>query len=367
MGLEFIKPNTNFHFLGYRKYAYILSALVILAGVVSLIIQGGPRYGVDFGGGMTIQLKFAKHVTPEDIKKPLDQAGLAHLTVQRLGPEKDNAFLISAPERKDESLEEVRVQVDKALKDNFGEGTFEVQKMEVVGPKVGADLKAGALNAVFYAVLIISIYISGRFEQRWLAAGAMAAGLSLGVWALREFGLSTGWLILGALLITLALCWVLKLKFALGAVVADIHDVAITVGIFSILGLEFDLTVLAALLTLLGYSLNDTIIVYDRIRERLHHSKGEPLENVINTAINQTLSRTLLTSFITLFTVTALYLFGGSVLREFSLAMMIGVITGTYSSIFVASPILLDFGGGLEALQREALPGGVKAVQGGKV
>jgi len=366
MGLEFIKPDTNFHFLGYRKYAYILSAVVILAGVVSLFMKGGPAFGVDFAGGITIQLKFTKHVTPEEIRSSLDRAGLEHLAVQRLGAEKDNAFQVNAPE-KDESVDQVRTQVDTALKAGFGEGTFEVQKLDAVGPKVGADLKAGALNAIFVAVLLISIYISGRFEQRWLVSIIMAAALWGGTLILREFGLSTGWLIFGALIITLAFCWVLKLKFALGAVVADIHDIAITVGIFSIFGLEFDLTVLAALLTLLGYSLNDTIIVYDRIRERLHHTKGEPLEQVINAAINQTLSRTLLTSFITFFMVTVLYFFGGSALHEFSLAMMIGVVTGTYSSIFVASPILLDFGGGLEALRDQPVTANAaKAVQGGK-
>jgi preprotein translocase subunit SecF len=352
MGLELIKPNVNFNFLGYRKYAYILSTLLVLAGVASLVMKGGPRYGVDFAGGMTIQLKFAKAVTPDDIKKPLDSAGLPHLVVQRMGQDKENSFLISASE-KGEPLEQVRVKVDQALKASMGEGAFEVQRLEVVGPKVGEDLKAGALNAIFYAVLIIAIYISGRFEQRWLAAGAMAAGLAIGIWALRYLGLSTGYLILGAITITLLLCWVLKLKFALGALVADIHDIALTIGFFSIFDLEFDLTVVAALLTILGYSLNDTIIVYDRIREKLHHSKDEPLLSIINSAVNQTLSRTMLTSLITLFTVVALFIFGGSVLRDFALAMIIGVITGTYSSVFVASPILVDLGSGLDSLQQD--------------
>jgi len=362
MGLELIKPDINFNFLGYRKYAYILSALLVLMGIVSLVAKGGPRYGVDFAGGMTIQLKFAKAVTPEDIKKPLDNAGLPGISVQRMGQEKDNAFLISASE-KGEPLEQVRSKVDKALKAELGDGAFEVQRLEVVGPKVGADLRAGALNAIFYAVLLIAIYISGRFEQRWLAAGAMAGGLAVGIWLLRKVGLSTGYLIVGALIITLALCWALKLKFALGALVADIHDIFITVAIFSIFDLEFDLTVVAALLTILGYSLNDTIIVYDRIRERLHGAKDEPLVNLINSAVNQTLSRTMLTSLITLFTVTALYIFGGSVLKDFSLAMIIGILTGTYSSIFVASPILVDLGSGLDALQQRGEP---QAAQDGR-
>ena len=360
MGLELIKPNVNFNFLGYRKYAYILSTVLLLVGIASLVIKGGPRYGVDFAGGMTIQLKFAKAVTPDDIKKPLDSAGLPHLVVQRMGQDKDNAFLISASE-KGEPLEQVRMKVGQALKASMGDGAFEVQRLEVVGPKVGEDLKNGALNAMFYAVLIIAIYISGRFEQRWMAAGSMAAGLAVGIWALKHLGLSTGYLIVGALIITLALCWVLKLKFALGALVADIHDIVLTIGFFSLFDLEFDLTVVAALLTILGYSLNDTIIVYDRIRERLHQSKGESLTSLINSAVNQTLSRTMLTSLITLFTVTALYIFGGSVLRDFALAMIIGVVTGTYSSVFIASPILVDMGSGLDALQQDE-----PQTQGGK-
>jgi len=361
MGLELIKLNTNINFLGYRKVAYIFSALLVLAGLVSLVTKGGPRYGVDFAGGMTIQLKFAKPVQPDEIKKPLDSAGLHGLSVQRLGQDKDNAFLISASE-KGEPLEQVRSKVDTTLKAALGDGAFEVQRLEVVGPKVGADLRQGALNAIFMAVLLIAVYISGRFEQRWLAAAVMAAGLGTAMWALNKIGLSTGALIGAAILVTLVLCWALKLKFALGALMADLHDIFVTIGIFSIFDLEFDLTIVAALLTILGYSLNDTIIVYDRIRERLHTDKNLPLEALINSAVNQTLSRTMLTSLITLFTVTALYLFGGSVLKDFSLAMMIGIATGTFSSIFVASAILLDLGTGLDALQRDE----PQAVQGGK-
>ncbi len=352
MGLELIKPNINLNFMAYRKYAYVVSILLVLIGIGSLVMKGGPKYGVDFAGGMTIQLKFAKAITPDELKKPLDAAGLPHLVVQRMGQDKDNTFLISAPE-KGEPLEQVRVKVDQALKASLGDGAYEVQRLEVVGPKVGADLRAGALNAIFYAVLLIAIYISGRFEQRWLAAGMMAGGLALGIWALRALGVSTGMMIGGAILITLILCWVLKLKYALGALLADLHDILLTVGFFSLFDLEFDLTIVAALLTILGYSLNDTIIVYDRIRERLHQSKDRPLASMINEAINQTLSRTMLTSMITLFTVLALFLFGGSTLRDFALAMIIGVVTGTYSSVFIASPILVDLGSGLDRFQQD--------------
>ncbi|GAB6038456.1 protein translocase subunit SecF [Fundidesulfovibrio butyratiphilus] len=351
MGFELIKPGINIDFMRFRKIAYCFSILLVLAGVVSLVAKGGPRYGVDFAGGMTIQVKFTAPVAPQKIKAPLDEAGLPNLVVQRLGQEKDNTFLIRASEHGD-ALDTMRSTVDTALRKAFGDKNYDVQRVEMVGPKVGADLRAGALNAVYYAVLLIAIYISGRFEQRWLAAGAMAGGLWTCSWALAKLGVPTAYLILAALAVTLLLCWALKLKFALGAVLADIHDIMITVGIFSLFNIEFDLTIVAALLTILGYSLNDTIIVYDRIRENFRHGDGKPMAQVINEAVNQTLSRTLLVSGTSLLAVVCLFLFGGSVMRDFSLAMIIGIVTGTYSSIFVASPILVDLGTGLDALNR---------------
>lgn len=353
MGLQFIRPGTNFNFLGYRKIAYAVSILLVLVGVTSLVMKGGPRYGVDFAGGMTIQVKFTQPITPAKVKVPLDEAGMPHLVVQNFGQERDNSFLIRASEHGD-SPDALRQKVDGALLKTFGKDGYEVQRVEVVGPKVGADLRAGALNAIFYAVLLLAIYISGRFEQRWMAAGIMAGGLAVAMWGLRALGFSTVEMILGAIVITLLLCWVLKLKFALGALVADLHDIILTVGFFSIFDLEFDLTSVAALLTILGYSLNDTIIVYDRIREDMRTNKDQPFEKVINKAVNETLSRTLLVSGLTLLTVVCLFFFGGPAMREFSLAMIIGVVTGTYSSVFVASPILIDLGGGLDSLQDAA-------------
>jgi preprotein translocase subunit SecF len=213
----------------------------------------------------------------------------------------------------------------------------------MVGPKVGADLRSKALEALFYAVLLIAIYISGRFEQRWMTAGIMAAGLALGIYVLQLVSLPITYLIVAAMLITIGLCWYLKLNYALGAVVALIHDITITVGIFSLLDKDFDLTIVAALLTILGYSLNDTIIVFDRIRENIHAKTAKTLRDTINISINQTLSRTLLTSGTTLIVVLALFFFGGGVIHDFAFALLVGIIIGTYSSIYVASPILLGF------------------------
>ncbi|MBF0482184.1 MAG: protein translocase subunit SecF [Desulfovibrionaceae bacterium] len=348
MGFELIKHTTNINFLKYRRLAYAASLLVILVGVGSLIVHGGPLYGVDFAGGVSIQVKFNERIDPQRITQALEPVALPGLSVQRFGQERDASYLIRAslPETAQDTI---RSQVGKALTDGLNI-PFEIQRLETVGPKVGEDLRSAALHAAFVAILLIAIYISGRFEQRWMAAGAMAAGLGGSIWLLNQFGVNVGGMILAALLVTLVLCFVLKLKFALGAVVADIHDVAITIGVFSLLGKEFDLTIVAALLTILGYSLNDTIIVYDRIRENLRDPahKDASFEKIINDAVNQTLSRTILTAGTALISVLALYVFGGGALHEFALAMIIGIVVGTYSSVFVASPILLDFGKGLD-------------------
>ena len=221
---------------------------------------------------------------------------------------------------------------------------YDIVRLESVGPKVGADLRSKAVEAMYFATLFIAIYISGRFEQRWFVAGLMAAALLAGMYLLDMAGLSKALLVLAASIITLILCWKLKLVYALGALVSIFHDIFITVGLFAMMGKEFDLTIIAALLTILGYSLNDTIIVFDRIRENLKNAKGLRLSETINRSINQTLSRTVLTSGTTLIVVGSLLLFGGGIIHDFALIMFIGVIIGTLSSVFVASPILLIFG-----------------------
>jgi preprotein translocase subunit SecF len=356
MVLELIRPGTNINFLKYRKLAYLVSAAIVLAGFISLAVKGGPRFGVDFAGGLTIQVRFAQPMDVERIAKAVEEVGLQGVVVQRFGQEDSNEFLIRASDQ-DVKGETVQTGVEAALAKNLPGSGFAVQRLEMVGPKVGADLRGKALEAIFYSVLLIAIYISGRFEHRWMAAGLMAAGLAGGIYVLKLVGASTVWLIVAAMLITLALCFVLRLKYALGAVVADLHDVLITVGIFSLLDIEFDLTIVAALLTILGYSLNDTIIVYDRIREKLGVTdKSVPFETVINKSINETLSRTILTAGTTLITVSCLFFLGGPVIHDFALAMIIGILAGTFSSVFVASPILLDLGSGLSKPEEPSAP-----------
>ncbi len=358
MVLELIRPGTNINFLKYRKLAYVISAAIIVAGFISLAVKGGPRFGVDFSGGLSIQVRFAKPIDVEAVTKAVDEVGLQNVVVQRFGQDDANEVLIRASDH-EVNQETVRVAVESALAKNLPDSGYAVQRLEMVGPKVGADLRGKALEAIFYSVLLIAIYISGRFEQRWMAAGMMAAGLAGGIYLLKLVGASTVWLIVGAMLITLALCFVMRLKYALGAVVADLHDILVTVALFSLLDKEFDLTIVAALLTILGYSLNDTIIVYDRIREKNRTvGKSVPFEEVINKSINETLSRTILTAGTTLITVTCLYFLGGAVIHDFALAMLIGILAGTYSSVFVASPILLDLGQGLTPRKGAEAPTG---------
>jgi len=346
MGFQIIKPDTNIDFIGLKKIAFILSAVIILAGLASLVIKGGPKYGIDFAGGMIVQVKLDKNTDVRDLKDAMSGVKLPGLVVQTFGLEDDNEYLIRTS-TSEISSQDVRTQVSEALGKNLNGTNFEIQRLEMVGPKVGADLRTKALEALFYAVLIIAVYISGRFEQRWTVAAIMAAVLGGSIYGIGLIGLDMGFLIIAALLITVGMCWYLKLNYALGAVVALIHDVMITVGIFSILGKEFDLTIIAALLTIIGYSLNDTIIVFDRIRENsIGQKNSDSFGAVINKSINQTLSRTIMTSLTTLLVVACLYVLGGSVIHDFALALLIGVVVGTYSSIFVASPILLGFGPG---------------------
>ena len=355
MGLQLIKSNTQVDFIGLKKIAFVVSAIVILAGLGSLLIKGGPKYGIDFAGGMIVQVKADKANDVNVIKEAMNDVDLPGMVVQTLGLEGDHEYLIRTSSS-NISSQEVRTKVSEALTGDLGADGFEIQRLEMVGPKVGADLRAKALEALFYAVLIIAVYISGRFEQRWTAAGIMAAALGGTIYGVGLTGLDMGWLIVVAMAVTIGLCWYLKLNYALGAVAALIHDVTITVGIFSILGKEFDLTIIAALLTIIGYSLNDTIIVFDRIRENnLARKNSESFGAVINRSINQTLSRTIMTSLTTLLVVACLYVLGGAVIHDFALALLIGVFVGTYSSIFVASPILLGFGPSAMSEEEEAV------------
>ena len=342
MGLHLIPYDLKIDFVGMRKMAVAFSLALLLVGGGALLFGGGPKYGIDFAGGTIVQVKFDAPADAEDIKSALEEMNEPGLVVQRFGEDDGRSYLIRFSGVTTSSTE-LREAVSRVLGAKLAGNPVEIQRLEAVGPKVGADLRSKAVEALYFATLLIAIYISGRFEQRWFIAALMAGGIAGSMYALDFVGIPKGLVVLAATGIMLAMCWKLKLIYALGAVISILHDVFITVGLFVLMGKEFDLTIIAALLTVLGYSLNDTIIIYDRIRENLQAKRSGTLTELINRSVNQTLSRTVLTSGTTLFVVASLLVFGGGIIHDFALVMFIGVIVGTYSSIFVASPVLLLF------------------------
>ena len=293
--MEFIKQELTIDFMGRRKIALMISAAMIAVSILSLVVKGGPNYGIDFVGGTLVQIKFAEPVTVKEIRGVLGEIDLGRkCVIQRFGDEADNEYLFRL-EKSESSNEGVTKQIEGVLKASMGDEALEIRRSEVVGPKVGKELREKGVKSILYAMIFILIYITWRFE----------------------------------------------FKFALGAILALIHDVTITLGIFSITGKEISLPIVAALLTIVGYSLNDTIIVFDRIRELARRVRRGGYTGIVNRALNITLNRTLLTSLTTLIVVVTLFILGGGVIHDFAFAMIIGVLVGTYSSIFVASPALL--------------------------
>ncbi len=359
MGFHLIPNNLNVNFVGMRKISYAVSILLILAGFAAIAANGGLKYGIDFAGGTVVQIKFSKAVEDEAVKAGLSNSGLPNLVVQEVGTDHLN-YLLRISNTDEMTTTSVREAISGALGAAFSDNPFEIQRLEMVGPKVGADLRSKAVEAVFVAMILIAIYVSGRFEQRWGASIIMAAALGLTMYVLNLIGIDKMIMLAICGTLTLVLCWKLKLVFAVGALVSILHDILITIGVLALLGKEFDLTIIAALLTIVGYSLNDTIIVYDRIRENLRNTRKTPLATIINRSLNQTMSRTVLTSGTTLLTIGSLLVFGGDIIHDFSLVMFLGVFIGTASSIFVASPVLLIFGDSVvaraekDAARREA-------------
>jgi preprotein translocase subunit SecF len=286
-----------------------------------------------------IQVKFPAAVEIARIESALSGLNLGNASIQSFGEKDAHEYLI----RTDLSgfgEADFGDRLREALTTATGQSA-DIRRVEMVGPQVGKDLRAKALFAMFFALLFITIYISGRFELKWLLSGVVAAAMIGAVLLLQTLGFSIPVLIFGALAVSLVLFWLLKLKFAMGAIVSLMHDVLITVGCFSLFGKEFTLPIIAALLTIIGYSLNDTIIVFDRIRENRRKYLKDPLATIINRSVNETLSRTLLTSGTTLVVVLALFILGGGIIHDFAFALLVGIGVGTYSSIYVASPILL--------------------------
>ena len=294
--MELLKTNTKIRFLGERqgKIAAAISIALILISFVSIFTRGF-NFGIDFTGGTLIEVGYEQDVSLDRVRTALDQAGYRGASVQRFGTLQD--VLIRIPPVEDVTSAELSDKVFRELSAE-AEGKVELRRVEFVGPQVGDELTEKGGLAVLYSLIGILIYVALRFEWR----------------------------------------------FAVGAVVATIHDVVITVGLFSLLQIEFDLPVLAAVLAVIGYSLNDTIVVYDRIRENFRKMrKGKPLD-IVNNSLNQTLSRTIMTSVTTAIVVLALFILGGQIIHGFALVLLVGIIVGTYSSIYVASAAVLALG-----------------------
>ncbi|MBI3554779.1 MAG: protein translocase subunit SecF [Deltaproteobacteria bacterium] len=290
---EIIPKNTNINFVGKRKLWMLLSLLFIAASVALFLVKG-PNYGIDFSGGAEVQLKFAKPLQMDSLRDTLEKAGFQNLVIQQLGEGAADQYLVKF--RGDEAgLQLIGKKIEDTLTAKMPRGDFEVQRLDVVGPQAGSELRKSGFLSMFYTMLCILIYVWIRFDAR----------------------------------------------YSPGAVLALIHDSFITIGVFVLLQKEFTLQIVAAILTIIGYSNNDTIIVYDRIRETLKAYPNRSLEDNINRSINETLSRTLLTSACTLIVVIALMIYGGGVIHEFAFTMCIGIVVGTYSSIFIASPTLI--------------------------
>ena len=348
--MQFIKDDININFIGNRKKAFVFSSLLIILTIVMLFYRGGLNLGVDFTGGIVIQVKMGHAHTPSEIKEALPE-GIQDSIIQEFGDKEEHEYLIRVqdPEKNSPDLSD---KVKEALTEKFGDST-EIRDFEFVGPKVGNDLKEAATFAIFFSILFIVIYISWRFELKLGISVIMAVALAIVVYIGDKAGISIIWLTIVALIVTIILCWVLKLKYAMGAIIALIHDVTITIGAFALTDREISLAIIAALLTIVGYSLNDTIVVFDRIRENLKRFKKQDIKDVMNSSINETLSRTILTSATTLIVVIALFVLGGGVIHDFAFAMLIGVVVGTYSSIFVASPIILAWEGKFNKKNKE--------------
>ncbi|MBC7384793.1 MAG: protein translocase subunit SecF [Cryobacterium sp.] len=290
---EIIKPNLNIDFMSKRKLWMGLSLLAVV-GTLALLWTKGLNYGIDFTGGAEVQVQVPKDYDIGKVRNALSDGGLKNFKVQQIGLPADSTFIVKA--QGDEStLNQTSAQIDGILKKEITTGPHQIQRVDVVGPAAGSSLRMSGVLSMVYAMICILIYVAIRFDVR----------------------------------------------YAPGAVIALIHDAMIVTGIFILTQKQFDLQILAAILALIGYSNNDTIIVFDRIRETRHAHPEMSIVQAVNRSINETLGRTILTAFCTFLTVFALWAFGGKALADFAFTLMVGIIVGTYSSIFIASSVVV--------------------------
>ena len=298
--MELFKSNSRVAFMGTRKVWYALSAILFVTSLVALFTRG-LNLGVDFTGGITVEAKFTGEAQPDVLRTGLEKAGFEDVQVQNFGSSRDVAIRLPPPEG--QSPDQIRAEIEGVLKGV--DPAVTVSRLEVVGPQVGTELRNAAVVSLLSTLVLIFIYVFMRFHAWQLSAGA---------------------------------------------IVAAIHDPIIVLGFFAVSGIVFDLSAVAALLAVIGYSLNDTVVVFDRIRERFETNKRMAPAEVLNQSVNQTLSRTIMTSVTTLIVVVVLLLLGGPVLQPFSWALVVGILIGTYSSIYIAAAVALDLGLTAESL-----------------
>ncbi len=308
--MQLINPDSNIDFLGKRKIAFSLSALMIIISLLALVPGiRGLNFGIDFTGGTLVEVKFKEAPSISDVRTSIKPAGYEQAIIQEFGSPEE--ILIRVQNKASEDSSSISNAILTALKSHFGAENIDMRRVEFVGPQVGEELTHAGISAVLIAMIAILIYVTLRFEFR----------------------------------------------FAVGADAALMHDVIIVLGVFAITGNEFSLPVVAAILAVIGYSLNDTIVVFDRIRENLEANRKrkhpEDEVKVCNDSVNQTLSRTLMTSFTTLLVVLALFFLGGEVIHGFAFALLVGILVGTYSSIYVASPVMLQLKGVLQTSEED--------------
>ncbi|MFN2425090.1 MAG: protein translocase subunit SecF [Candidatus Binatia bacterium] len=298
---ELIKPNTNIDFIKLRPYAFAFSAVLTGLGLLALVVRGGPNYGVDFTGGVMLHVGVDPTVSINEMRAAVDGLGAEAdgSSVQEFGSQ-PGEFLVRLPSA-EENFEQTSVEnLKKALAEKFAAQNYQELRTEVVGPRVGSDLRRRGILSVLFSTIAMGVFIAFRFDAR----------------------------------------------FGLGVAVALLHDVFVTIGALALTNTEVDLTVVAALLTVVGYSVNDTVVVSDRIRENMHQSQKEDLSHLINRSINETLSRTILTGGTSFFVLLVLFFMGGGVIHGFAFTLLVGLLIGTYSSIFIASPIVEMWKGG---------------------
>jgi preprotein translocase subunit SecF len=329
---------TTFDFIGNRNIAFVISIVLIVIGFVTIGVKGGLNFGIDFVGGTLVEVRFSEVPEVETIRSALTEAGFEDSVIQRLGDGDLVLIRIPIPAGEESDVgQDQGGKVTSALQAGFADTTFEVRRVEQVGPQVGSELRRSAQLALLFAISGLVLYISWRFESKFALPVALIAVLIIGLSSWED---ALPFIIIVGLLAVSVACLMFGYHFAFAAIIALIHDVSITVGVFAITDREITLPVIAALLAIIGYSLNDTIVIFDRIRENLRLMARKPPQEVLNTSVRQTLSRTILTSLTTLMVVIVLLVAGGHVINSFAFALLIGVLTGTYSSIFVATPLL---------------------------